>query len=153
MTISQTAEYALRAVLQLAASPTASLSTRQIARLARVPGGYLSKVLQTLAHAGLLESRPGRLGGFVLARPPTAISVLDVIDAVDPIGLVCACPLGLAEHNAELCPLHRRLNDALGLMRRAFAETTIAELLAEPPHRGAAAGRFSPAGMWPPGHR
>ncbi len=139
MTISQTAEYALRAVLQLAADPAVPLSTRQIARQARVPGGYLSKILQTLTSAGLLVSRHGRHGGFGLARPPTAISVLDILTAVDPIRQTCVCPLGLAEHRPELCPLHRRLNHALGLMRQAFAETTIADLLADAEPGGAAA--------------
>ncbi|MEK7732321.1 MAG: Rrf2 family transcriptional regulator, partial [Planctomycetota bacterium] len=54
--ISQSAEYALRAVLWLAGHPEATLSTAEIARRTMVPGGYLSKVLQALARAGLVVS-------------------------------------------------------------------------------------------------
>jgi Rrf2 family protein len=133
MTISQTAEYALRATLHLAARTAIPLSTRQIARATHVPAGYLSKVLQELSHAGMVTSRVGRRGGFVLARPAAQVSILDVINAVDPIERIGHCPLGLAEHYSELCPLHERLEHALGLLRQAFAETTLAELLREHP--------------------
>ena len=147
MTISQTAEYALRATLHLATRTAIPLSTRQIAQATRVPGGYLSKVLQELGHAGLVTSRAGRRGGFVLARPANQISVLDVINAVDPIERIDGCPLGLPEHRTDLCPLHRRLDRAIGLMRQAFAETTLAELVAE---NACAAGATAPVIAAPP---
>jgi Rrf2 family transcriptional regulator, nitric oxide-sensitive transcriptional repressor len=132
MTISQTAEYALRAVVWLAAHPDAALSTPAIARATQVPAGYLSKVLQELARAGFVVSQAGRSGGFRLTRPPEQVSVLDIINAVAPIERIRRCPLGLASHSGQLCPLHRRLDAAVGLMERAFAESTIAELLSEP---------------------
>lgn len=50
---SQTAEYALRAVVWLASQPERALNTRQISAATQVPAGYLSKVLQALARAGL----------------------------------------------------------------------------------------------------
>ena len=132
MTISQTAEYALRAVVWLASHPDAALSTHEIARVTRVPAGYLSKVLQSLNRAGLVVSHAGRNGGFRLARPATQISVLDVINAVDPVERIRRCPLELEAHGGKLCPLHQRLDRAIGLMEQAFAESTIAELLTEP---------------------
>jgi Rrf2 family protein len=131
MTISQTAEYALRAVVWLAREPNTSLGTAHIAKATKVPAGYLSRVLQGLARAGLLESSPGRSGGFRLARPPQAISVLDVVNAVDPVQRIARCPLGLAEHAGRLCPLHRRLDAAAAHVERTYAETTIAEIVAE----------------------
>lgn len=129
MTISQTAEYALRAVVWLASHPAAAQGTPEIARATRVPAGYLSKVLQALSRAGLVASTPGRNGGFRLTRSPSALSVLDVINAVDPIARIRQCPLKLEAHQGELCALHRRLDRAIGLMEQAFAESTIAELL------------------------
>jgi len=132
MTISQTAEYALRAVVCLANHPKADLGTAEIARVIRAPAGYLSKVLQALSRAGLVVSHAGRKGGFRLARAPEDISVLDVINAVDPIQRLRECPLRLRSHRGELCPLHHRLDHAIALMEQTFAESTIAELLHGP---------------------
>lgn len=131
MTISQTAEYALRAIVWLARDPGTPLGTPRIARATHVPAGYLCRVLQALARAGLVESNPGRSGGFRLMRAPRDISVLDVVNAVDPVQRIVRCPLGLKSHRGHLCPLHRRLDDAAALVQRAYAETTIAEILAE----------------------
>ena len=127
--ISQSAEYALRAVLWLAGHPGATLSTPEIARRTMVPAGYLSKVLQALARAGLVTSTPGRTGGFVLARPTNRISVLDVINAVGRLQRIERCPLGRGAHGAQLCPLHKRLDDVAAHAERVFAETTIADVL------------------------
>lgn len=132
MTISQTAEYALRAIVWLAAHSETPLSTAAIARATHVPEGYLSKVLQELARAGFVASQAGRAGGFRLTHRPEETSVLDIINAVDPIERIRRCPLGIESHGEQLCPLHRRLDTAIGLMERAFAESTIAELLSEP---------------------
>jgi DNA-binding IscR family transcriptional regulator len=67
----------------------------------------------------------------VLGRAATAISVLDVIQAFDPIHRVERCPLGRSQHHGRLCPLHRRLDQAVALVEQAFGNTTIAELSAE----------------------
>ena len=132
MTISQTAEYALRAVVWLAREPENAVGTPRIARATQVPAGYLSRVLQSLARAGLVTSNPGRSGGFRLARPPKRITVLDVVNAVDPVRRIGKCPLKIDDHGSNLCPLHRRLDAAIGATEKAFRETSIAELLTEP---------------------
>lgn len=129
--ISLTAEYALRAVVWIAGRPDAAVGTRDIAEATQVPVGYMSKVLQSLARSHLVRSRPGRSGGFVLARKPGTISVLDIVQAVDPVQRIERCPLGHRLHNGKLCPLHRRLDQALAMIERAFADSSIAELMAE----------------------
>lgn len=131
MMISQSAEYALRAVVWLAGYHDGNLGTGRIAESVKVPPGYLAKVMQKLARAGLVVSEPGRSGGFCLARPAASISVLEVVDAVDPIRLLEGCPLHLPSHEGRLCPLHRRLDDAARSVRDAFARSTIADLLNE----------------------
>lgn len=128
---SQTAEYALRAIVSLADADE-SQTNRAIAKRTRVPGGYLSKVLQSLVRAGLVVSRRGPDGGFVIARRPEELSVLQVINAVDPIGRIETCPLGLEGHGTHLCPLHRKLDDAIAEIERTLGACTIADLLATP---------------------
>jgi Rrf2 family protein len=146
--ISQTAEYALRAVVCLGTAPDhRPLTTQAIAGKTLVPAGYLSKVLQGLGRAGLVESQRGLRGGFVLARPLDEISVLDVINAVDPLKRIKRCPLGLVGHGTRLCPLHRRLDEAIATVESLFVGTSIAELLEEP-------GSNIPLGVTIcPGHR
>jgi Rrf2 family transcriptional regulator, nitric oxide-sensitive transcriptional repressor len=129
---SQTVEYALRAVVHLADQAPAARTTDQIATATRVPKAYLSKVLQGLCRAGIVRSRRGIGGGIALAKDPAELTILEVVDAVEPIGRIRRCPLGLEAHGVRLCPLHRRLDDALALVEAAFRRTTLAEVLAEP---------------------
>ena len=129
--ISQSAEYALRAAVWLAGHSEATLSTPEIARRTMVPAGYLSKILQALARAGLVASTPGRAGGFILTRPANRISVLDVINAVGQLPRIERCPLGKEAHEQHLCPLHKRLDQVAAYAERVFAETTLADLLRE----------------------
>jgi Rrf2 family transcriptional regulator, nitric oxide-sensitive transcriptional repressor len=129
--ISQTAEYALRAVVVLGSSPGSPLTTQQIAARTRVPAGYLSKVLQALGRAGLVEAQRGLRGGFVLARSLDELTLLDVINAVDPLERIERCPLGIAAHGPRLCALHRRLDQGMAQLEALFGGTTIGQLLAE----------------------
>ncbi len=129
--ISQTAEYALRAAVWMAHRPDACQTTQQIADATKVPPGYLSKVMQALGRAGLVTSQRGLRGGFTLTRAPDEVSVLEVINAVDPIKRIRDCPLSLNAHGKSLCPLHRRLDSAVAGVEKAFAESSLAELVAD----------------------
>ena len=131
MMVSQTAEYALRAIVVLGNHPGELLGTKQISEASQVPAGYLAKVLQTLAKAGLVTSTPGRNGGFQLLLSPEEISVLDVIQAIEPFQRIHTCPLNLPGHGTNLCPLHRRLDDAMAHTENAFRNSTVAEIMAE----------------------
>ncbi len=127
--ISQTSEYALRAVVWLAGQGGEPRTARQIAGPTRVPVGYLSKVMQALVSAGLATSQRGLGGGFQLARDPDKISILEVINAVDPIQRIERCPLELPEHSQRLCKLHRQIDDAIAAVESAFAECMVGELV------------------------
>jgi Rrf2 family protein len=129
---SQTVEYALRAVVHLASEAPGGRTTDQIAKVTRVPRAYLSKVLQSLAHAGIVNSQRGLGGGMTLARAPDELTILEVVNAVEPIRRIRSCPLGLAAHGVQLCPLHTRLDNALAMVEEAFGSSTVAEVLAEP---------------------
>jgi Rrf2 family nitric oxide-sensitive transcriptional repressor len=128
--IPKTAEYALRAVVVLARQPQQAYSAEQIVEATRVPRRYAHKVLQALVRARLVRSQPGPGGGYALVRPPEAVSILDVVSAVEPIPRIQHCPLGLKEHT-HLCPLHQELDEACAATERAFARVTIAQLLSQ----------------------
>lgn len=129
--LSHTAEYALRAVVFLASHGDVPTNARQMAATIQVPPSYLAKVLQDLANAGIIHSRRGLGGGYTLAEPAENISVLTVINAVDPIRRIRTCPLGIPSHGTQLCPMHRRLDDAYALIEKSFADSTIAEIVNE----------------------
>lgn len=130
--LSRTVEYALRAVVYLAGEAPEARTTAQMAETTKVPKDYLAKIVQGLARAGLLRTQRGVGGGVSLARDPAAVTILEVVNAVEPIGRIATCPLGLAAHGVRLCPLHKRLDDALAAVEAAFRSTTLAEVLAEP---------------------
>jgi Rrf2 family transcriptional regulator, nitric oxide-sensitive transcriptional repressor len=129
---SQTVEYALRAVVHLADKAPAARTTDQIAEATRVPKAYLSKVLQGLSRGGIVHSKRGLGGGMVLTKSPAELTILEVVDAVESVGRIKECPLGLKAHGVRLCPLHRRMDNALATVEDAFRKTTLAEILAEP---------------------
>jgi Rrf2 family protein len=126
--ISQTAEYALRAIVYLADKVDVPQTTQQIAEVTRVPAGYLAKVLQTLGRSGIVRAQRGLHGGFTLAVPPEDLTVLDVVQAVDPVRRIEHCPLGIPDHKS-LCPLHARLDATAAMVEKTLGSSTIAELL------------------------
>jgi Rrf2 family protein len=90
--ISRKIDYGLRAMIYLASIPQDSVVPfREIARQMDVPEDFLAKILKTLVDQGLVRSTRGPHGGYALARTPSDISFLDVIEAVEgPVALnVC----------------------------------------------------------------
>lgn len=118
-------------MLALASGDGSPMTTRQIAETMRVPQSYLSKVLQALVRGGLVFSTRGLKGGFVLVREPAQISLLEIQNSVNPIQRIHSCPLDLGGHKSELCPLHKRLDQAMASVEEAFASTSLAEILSE----------------------
>jgi Rrf2 family protein len=89
MEITQQADYAVRAVLDLALQTTRGrVAADGIARRQNIPPAFLTKILARLAAAGIVSTQRGVNGGTRLARAPQAITLLDVIEAIDgPITL------------------------------------------------------------------
>jgi Rrf2 family protein len=118
--------------VQLAYLAPEACTTDELAGTTQVPKAYLSKVIQALVRAGILQSQRGMGGGVVLARAPEDLTILEVVNAVEPVQRIRTCPLGLKTHGVRLCPLHRRLDNALAMVEEAFGGTTLAEVLGEP---------------------
>jgi Rrf2 family protein len=129
---SQKVEYALRAVVCLASDTSTPRTVEYVAQVTRVSQTYLAKVIQELVHAGILRSQRGVGGGISLVKSPAELTILEVVNAVDPITRINHCPLNLAAHGVNLCPLHKRVDQAMALVEDAFRKTTLAEVLAEP---------------------
>ena len=131
--LSKKADYALMAVRHLALKTgPASASARDIAEQYDIPIELMAKVLQRLVRAGLLSSTQGTRGGYTLSRPSAAISVADVIQAIDGPFTVTACS---SEKND--CEQYSKcsIRDPLWQIRERIAVTlgtvSIAEMAAE----------------------
>ncbi|MBA2227137.1 MAG: Rrf2 family transcriptional regulator [Thermogemmata sp.] len=130
--LSQTAEYALRAVVYLAYEAPEARTTEQIHQATLVKRAYLAKILQGLAKKGIVTTQRGVGGGVALAKSPQELTLLEVVNAVEPLQRIRTCPLGIATHGSRLCPLHRRIDAVLAVVEEQFARTTLAEILSEP---------------------
>jgi Rrf2 family protein len=142
--LSKKADYALLAMRHLAANAErGAVSARELAEAYDLPPELLAKVLQKLVRGQLLTSIQGIRGGYGLARPATAISVADVINAVDGPLTVTAC----SESNQSCdqyskCDIRDPLWQIKDRIVSALEATSIAGLAAEmatvsaTPHRG-----------------
>ncbi|MCZ7644245.1 MAG: Rrf2 family transcriptional regulator [Planctomycetota bacterium] len=120
-----TGEYALRAMAHLAKRPDKEYAlARAIGKELDIPPNYLSKVLQSLARAGLLESQRGRNGGFRMARTPKQISLYDILSAVEPMNRYETCILGRKVcRDEDACPIHFAWKEARGKVLSLFQKT------------------------------
>ena len=125
MKLSQGVEWALHCAVVLAQAPEGvSLSRRQLARRYDLPEAYLGKHLQAMAKAGLLHATSGPRGGFRLARPAEAISVLDVVEAIEGSAPPFSCreirQRGAAGLPAEECVQPCTISTVMAAAHRAW---------------------------------
>lgn len=124
-------DYALRAVVAIANQRGSPCSAPKIARTTQIPSSYLSKLMQRLVQVGLVYSRRGTYGGFLLAIDPAELSIWDVVVAVESINRTRRGPIRISSHKRQLCPLHHRLDKALEMLEEQLRGTMISELLTE----------------------
>lgn len=132
--LSDTAEYALRAVLYIAqqATPEHLVRTDQVAEALGVPRNYLSKILHQLAKHGVLSSSRGVQGGFRLTQPVDEVVLARVIEHFDPIVPQRTCILGRPQcSDTNPCPAHGRWKGISQEVRGFFNQTTVGDLLRE----------------------
>jgi len=129
--LSQTAEYALRAVLYLAQySDEDPIPVETIAEALSLPRNYLSKTLHLLAKRGLLSSSRGPGGGFGLAVPAADLSLLSVVEPFDDLDRRSQCLLGRQECSGRTpCGAHDRWTEVADHVTRFFRETTVKDLI------------------------
>ena len=129
MILSQTAMYALRAMLHLAERPDDEpVRVGDIASALDVPRNYLSKILHVLARRGLLRSARGPSGGFSLADSPDRTTLLDVAELFDDMQ-ENRCLLGRPEcRDDDPCPAHGQWKEVAAAVHAFFRNTTLADL-------------------------
>jgi Rrf2 family protein len=107
MVITREADYAIRCVLYLSENAGKICMVEGIAKEMHIPRSFLAKILQKLARASLVKSFRGVKGGFQLAKHPSEISLLDVVEAIEgEVAMnVCALDRKLCDRSAS-CPVH-----------------------------------------------
>lgn len=128
--LSRLTDYAVAAMVRLGVAGGAETSPGIAARIG-VPEPTVAKVLKSLAARGLISSRRGINGGYLLDRPLHEISVAEVIVAIDgPIALVsCIEGVGTGCEN-QLCPLAGRWDPVNRAIHAALSSITLADMAA-----------------------
>ena len=128
--LSKKADYGLIALKHLAIHSDASISAREIALQYHIPAELLAKVLQKLARKGLVVSQQGTNGGYVLARDPSQISIVDVVEALDGPISITPCEKGEDCQQLQVCSVRDPLLKVRAKVVRVLGDTSIFELAA-----------------------
>jgi Rrf2 family protein len=128
--ISAKVDYAIRAMVELAAAPPGTVKVERISTEQRIPRNFLENILLDLRHAELVASRRGVEGGYRLARPPEEISIADVIRAVEgPLASVRGVRPDELEYLGPATSLRETWIELRAAIRGVLEETTLADLV------------------------
>lgn len=141
--LSNTGEYALRAVICLAEHEgEGPVRVEDVAGELNVPRNYLSKILHTLAKRGILTSLRGPRGGFRLAIPASLVSLYDVVEPFDDIEARRECLLGRSEcSDADPCAVHDRWKGVATDVALFFRATKLSDVVEDGTKVGAILGQ------------
>lgn len=130
MTLSKRGDYVMRAAISLARAEAGSYrKIRQIVADTEVPQTFASQILADLVRAGLATSKAGRDGGYRLDRPPSEISVLQVVEAAEGPLRSERCALGEGPCRWDaVCPVHETWTQAAAMLRELLSRTTLDDI-------------------------
>ncbi len=130
MLYSKTCEHAIRALAYLASRPAGNLClVDEIAEAEDLPRPFTSKILRDLVRAGLLTSSRGPGGGYALARDPEDVSLLEIQQIIDGVGILDRCAVGLDACNEFApCPLHDVFEPLREEIRTYLSGTTVEQM-------------------------
>lgn len=128
--MTKTGTLAIRALMALAELPSGEyVGALQVAKQLNAPANYLSKLLQSLSRAGILESQKGSGGGFKLARSPEKVTLYEIIEPVEQIGRWERCIMGRATcSDSNPCALHHKWADISNRYLALLETTTLMDL-------------------------
>jgi Rrf2 family protein len=130
MIITRATEYAIRSLIYMAGRPWGIVVTkRDICKTQGVTSGFLIKIFQPLVKKGILKSVRGVKGGFYLARQADAISILDVVEAVEGPAYLNKCLTGAgACERQDDCPIYPVWKEAREKLENILRRSTLAKL-------------------------
>jgi Rrf2 family protein len=126
-------DYVVRAALALAraADSGAYLKLREIAEEMDIPSRYTHEIVSMLVKDGLAEAMAGKQGGYRLVRPPTSITLLEVVEAGDGAMRLdrCAMSGGPCHWQESMCAVHPMLEDGVKAMTARLRSRTLADVM------------------------
>jgi Rrf2 family protein len=133
MQINQATDYSFRVVLYLSAQPRGEVvEANTIAQTQCIPMRYLFKIMPSLTRAGIITSQRGVGGGYMLAKDPAEISLLDVIEAIEGPIRLNRCLIDAqycSKHGPPECPVHNALAAIQQRLNAEFDRVKFADLL------------------------
>ncbi len=130
MRVSAKADYAVRAVAELAASPDGPVKGERLADSQDIPLQFLEHILLDLKHSGIVRARRGAKGGYWLAKPSDEVSIADVIRAVEgPIANVQSAPPESITYSGSARELQSVWIAVRASLREVLESTTLADLV------------------------
>ncbi len=130
MRVSAKADYAVRAVAELAASPDGPVKGERLADSQDIPLQFLEHILLDLKHSGIVRARRGAKGGYWLARPAEEVSIADVIRAVEgPIAHVQSAPPESIVYTGSAKELQNVWIAVRASLREVLESTSLADLV------------------------
>jgi Rrf2 family protein len=133
------ADYAVRAAVELAVSDDAPVSAERIAEAQKIPVNFLENILLDLRRAGIVESRRGAAGGYLLAKPAAEIVLADVVRAVEgPLASVRGISPDALEYEGAATPLRDVWVALRAAVRSVLEHVTLADVAGDelPPFIG-----------------
>lgn len=129
MRVSAKADYAIRALVELAAGADGPVKAERIAQAQEIPIKFLESILGELRNAGLVRSQRGADGGYWLARPAEEISLAQVIRAVDgPLANVRGGRPEEVEYAGSAVPLREVWIAVRASLRRVLEAVSLADV-------------------------
>jgi len=126
---SKKCELALQSVLYLSSlDKNVMKSAKEISEEINVPKEFVSKVLQTLALNGIVNSRKGKNGGFYLGRPANQIKLIEIVVAIDGMDIFHNCVLGFPGCSPDTpCPVHEKWGKLRDETYRMLSDSNLEE--------------------------
>ena len=127
---SKKCELGLQAVLYLSTQPKDTLfSSQDISEELKIPKEFVSKVLQSLTKSGIVGSKKGNSGGFFLQKDPGSIRLIDIVIAIDGLGMFHNCVLGFRNCSVDNpCPVHHKWGKLRNETYSMLSNETLADL-------------------------
>lgn len=134
---SKTCELGLQAVLFLSIKKEKRIFTAsEVSKELKVPKEYVSKVMQILTDSGIIGSKKGKNGGFYLAKSPSSIKLIDIVEAIDGFEIFNNCVLGFPGcSNENPCPVHDKWGKLRDEAYKMLSSETLEQLKEKTLHK------------------